>query len=208
MELCHQAASRPNVIITLPLFVYGSLACAVAEENSAERIARLEREIETLKKENERLGGLLILEEALRAAKRRAAPFSRAPQSMSPKTGKQTREKVRTPMSSPFPRTIDEVVEVPLPTKCPHCGGDWRKGKCFPSYQTEIPVPQVLQIECRFSLWSLRFARPLRRLTGLAGQPASRSVIFGRMRDFSQSRSPQCRRFERQTSSSLVSADV
>jgi hypothetical protein len=26
MELCHQAASRPNVIITLPLFVYGSLA--------------------------------------------------------------------------------------------------------------------------------------------------------------------------------------
>jgi hypothetical protein len=36
----------------------------VAEENSAEKIARLEREIETLKKENERLRGLL--EEALR----------------------------------------------------------------------------------------------------------------------------------------------
>jgi hypothetical protein len=29
----------------------------VAEENSAEKIARLEREIETLKKENERLRG-------------------------------------------------------------------------------------------------------------------------------------------------------
>jgi hypothetical protein len=25
MELCHQAASRPNVIIKIPLFVYGSL---------------------------------------------------------------------------------------------------------------------------------------------------------------------------------------
>jgi septal ring factor EnvC (AmiA/AmiB activator) len=47
----------------------------VAEEDSADRIARLEREIETLKKENERLRGLL--EEALRAAKRQAAPFSR-----------------------------------------------------------------------------------------------------------------------------------
>jgi hypothetical protein len=47
----------------------------VAEEHTAEKIARLEREIEVLKKENERLRQLL--EEALRAAKRQAAPFSR-----------------------------------------------------------------------------------------------------------------------------------
>jgi hypothetical protein len=47
----------------------------VAEERTAEKIARLEREIEVLKKENERLRQLL--EEALRAAKRQAAPFSR-----------------------------------------------------------------------------------------------------------------------------------
>jgi cell shape-determining protein MreC len=44
----------------------------VAEENAAEKIARLAQEIEVLKKENERLRRLL--EEALRAAKRQAAP--------------------------------------------------------------------------------------------------------------------------------------
>jgi hypothetical protein len=40
-----------------------------------EKVARLEREIAELKKENERLRRLL--EEALRSAKRQAAPFSR-----------------------------------------------------------------------------------------------------------------------------------
>jgi hypothetical protein len=47
----------------------------VAEEHTAEKITRLEREIEVLKKENDRLRQLL--EETLRAAKRQAAPFSR-----------------------------------------------------------------------------------------------------------------------------------
>jgi len=44
-------------------------------QETSEKIARLEREIEELKKENERLRRLL--EEALRSAKRQAAPFSR-----------------------------------------------------------------------------------------------------------------------------------
>jgi len=47
----------------------------VAEEHTAEKIAQLERENAVLKKEIERLRQLL--EEALRAAKRQAAPFSR-----------------------------------------------------------------------------------------------------------------------------------
>lgn len=47
----------------------------VPQEADAEKIARLEREIEQLKQENERLRR--ALEEALRAAKRQAAPFSR-----------------------------------------------------------------------------------------------------------------------------------
>ncbi len=44
-------------------------------QETSEKVARLEREIEALKKENERLRRLL--EEALRSAKRQAAPFSR-----------------------------------------------------------------------------------------------------------------------------------
>lgn len=45
------------------------------QETDAEKIARLEREIQELKAENERLRR--ALEEALRAGKRQAAPFSR-----------------------------------------------------------------------------------------------------------------------------------
>jgi hypothetical protein len=64
----------------------------VAEEHTAEEIARLKQEIEVLKKENERLRRLL--EEALRAGKRQAAPFSRQkpkahPQKPGRKAGKQ-----------------------------------------------------------------------------------------------------------------------
>jgi transposase len=64
----------------------------VAEENTTEKLAQLERKIEALERENERLRQLL--EEALRAAKRQAAPFSRQkpkaqPQRPGRKAGKQ-----------------------------------------------------------------------------------------------------------------------
>jgi putative transposase len=72
----------------------------VAEENAAEKIARLAQEIEVLKKENERLRRLL--EEALRAGKRQAAPFSRQkpkahPQTPGRKAGKQYGSRYRRP---------------------------------------------------------------------------------------------------------------
>jgi transposase len=94
----------------------------VAEEHAAEKITRLEQEIEVLKKENERLTRLL--EEALRAAKRQAAPFSRQkpkaqPQKSGRKAGKQYGRRCRRPL----PVQVDEIVEVPLPARCPRCGG-------------------------------------------------------------------------------------
>jgi hypothetical protein len=72
----------------------------MAEEHSAEKIAQLEQEIEVLKKENERLRRLL--EEALRAAKRQAASFSRQkpkaqPQKPGRKAGKQYGRRYRRP---------------------------------------------------------------------------------------------------------------
>jgi cell shape-determining protein MreC len=71
----------------------------VAEEHTAEKIARLEREIEVLKKENERLRQLL--EEALRAAKRQAAPLLAAEaQGSSPKTWTQSGKAVWATLSS------------------------------------------------------------------------------------------------------------
>jgi len=59
----------------------------VPQEADAEKMARLEREIEQLKQENERLRR--ALEEALRAAKRQAAPFSgRSPKANPQKPGR------------------------------------------------------------------------------------------------------------------------
>jgi hypothetical protein len=59
----------------------------VAQETDSEKIARLEREIERLKAENERLRH--ALEEALRVGKRQAAPFSRrAPKAHPEKPGR------------------------------------------------------------------------------------------------------------------------
>jgi transposase len=130
----------------------------VADENGAEKIARLEREIETLKKENERLRGLL--EEALRAAKRQAAPFSRRhPKACPQKPGRKPGREYGRRCRRPVPRTIDEVVEVPLPTKCPHCGGGLEEGEVVSQYQTEIPVPQVEQIEFRIHVGRCRKCR-------------------------------------------------
>ena len=147
----------------------------MAEENSAEKIARLEREIETLKKENERLRGLL--EEALRSAKRQAAPFSRRhPKACPQKPGRKPGRKYGRRCRRPVPRTIDEVVEVPLPTKCPHCGGGLEEGEVVSQYQTEIPVPQVVQMEFRIHVGRCRKCR--RRVQ--ARHPRQTSDAIGR----------------------------
>ena len=102
----------------------------MAEEHTAEKIARLEREIEVLKKENERLRHLL--EEALRAAKRQAAPFSRQkPKAQPQKPGRTTGKQYGRRYRRPLPDTVDEVVEVPLPAHCPRCGGGWKSARPF-----------------------------------------------------------------------------
>ncbi len=135
----------------------------MAEENTAEKIARLEREIEVLKKENERLRRLL--EEALRTGKRQAAPFSRQkpkahPQKPGRKAGKQYGRRYRRPLPDP----VDEVVEVPLPDRCPRCGGGLEEGETVSQFQTEIPEPRVECIEFRIHVGRCRHCR--RRVQG------------------------------------------
>jgi len=120
----------------------------VAEENSSEKIARLERQIEDLKAENERLRRLL--EEAVRASKRQAAPFSRQkpkanPQTPGRKSGKDYGRRCR----RPIPERVDEVIEVPLLQGCPHCGGKVKEISVVSQYQEEIPVPRVETSEFR-----------------------------------------------------------
>jgi len=118
----------------------------VAEENSTEKIAQLEQEVHALKKEIERLRRLL--EEAVRAGKRQAAPFSRQkpkaePQRPGRKAGKQYGRRYRRSL----PKEVDDIVEVPLPVCCPRCGGGLEECETVSQFQTEIPEPRVERVE-------------------------------------------------------------
>jgi transposase len=135
----------------------------VAEEHTTDKIAQLEREIEALKRENERLRRLL--EEALRAGKRQAAPFSRKKPKADPhkpgrKAGKQYGRRCRRPL----PEEVDEIVKVPLPACCPRCGGGLEECETVSQFQTEIPQPRVERIEFRISVG--RCGRCRRRVQG------------------------------------------
>ena len=120
----------------------------MAQETDSETIARLEREIEELKAENERLRR--ALEEALRAAQRQAAPFSRRhPKAHPQKPGRKAGQDYGLCSRREIPDSVDEVVEVPLPARCPHCGGGVEETGVVSQYQTEIPQPRVERIEFR-----------------------------------------------------------
>ena len=118
------------------------------QENESEKIARLEREIERLPAENERLRR--ALEEALRAAQRQVAPFSRRHlKANPPKPGRKAGPKYGLAHRRAIPEVVDEVVEVALPARCPHCGGGVEETGVDSQYQTEIPSPRVERIGCR-----------------------------------------------------------
>jgi transposase len=93
-----------------------SVACAGCQA--------LQRRLRDLQAENERLRRQL--DEAARAGKRQAAPFAKGQPAAQPKMpgrkpGKDYGTKAhRLP---PTPGQIDEVHEVPLPDRCPECGG-------------------------------------------------------------------------------------
>jgi transposase len=145
----------------------------VAQETDAEKIARLEHENESLRREVERLRRLL--EEALRAAKRQAAPFSRrSPKAHPSPLGRKAGNAYGRPCRRPIPECIDEVRDVPLPERCPHCGGAIQESGVVSQYQTEIPEPRVEQIEFRIHLG--RCGRCRRTVQGRHPRQTSQAV--------------------------------
>ena len=112
--------------------------------SSSGREKELERRVESLEKlleralaENERLRKQL--EEALRANKRSAAPFSRGDPKTDPKPpGRKPGGGYGQRATRPVPSRVDEPIRVPLPPRCPHCFGPIIMKDTQPQYQEDI----------------------------------------------------------------------
>lgn len=125
------------------------------QETDAEKIVRLEREIQQLRQEIDRLQRLL--EEALRAAKRQAAPFSRrAPKANPKKPGRKSGSCYGRIAHREIPQRIDETLEAELPAGCPHCGGRLSETEIVEQYQTDIPAPRIEHLRFRIHVGHCR----------------------------------------------------
>jgi transposase len=93
-----------------------------------ERLAELEGTLATVKEQ---------LEEARRAGKRQAAPFSKGPPKANPK--RPGRKAGHAPAHRSRPERIDRVLEAELPPVCPSCGGELGNHEIREQFQVDIP---------------------------------------------------------------------
>jgi transposase len=101
----------------------------------ARLIDELRVEVDRLKRE---------LEEARRAGKRQAAPFSKGPPKAQPKRpGRKTGHEA-SHRSAPPPERVDRTIEVPLPGDCPRCGTPLGSAPdaVRDQYQVDLPEPR------------------------------------------------------------------
>jgi transposase len=123
---------------------------------------RLQRENERLKQEAERLRR--ELEAALRASKRQAAPHSRGePQANPKRPGRKPGRGYGRRACRPIPSRVDEQIAVPLPERCPHCGGGVEPDGCETQYQEDIVRRTVVR---RFDIAVGRCRACTRRVQG------------------------------------------
>src|SRR5712692_8300461 len=114
------------------------------ESRQAEIIDKLTKENESLRqrlekaeKENDRLRKLL--EEALRSLKRQAAPFSKGKPKSNPKRpGRKSGSDYGQRAFRAVPDRVDEEIAVPLPKRCPDCGGQVVHDSTEPQFQEDI----------------------------------------------------------------------
>src|SRR5258706_12173510 len=105
------------------------------------------------------------MKEAVLRAKRNPPPFPGQNPKPTPQNPGRKGEKLYGPRyRRPLPATVDEVVEVPLPARCPRCGGGLEECETVSQFQTEIPEPRVERIEFRISVGRCRRCR--RRVQG------------------------------------------
>src|SRR5215467_2408482 len=138
---------------------------------------RLRRETERLKQETERLRQ--ELEAALRASKRQAAPHSRGEPKADPKRpGRKPGRRYGRRACRPIPRRVDEQIAVPLPERCPRCGGGVEPESCERQYQEEIVRRTVVR---RFDIAVGRCRNCQRRVQGRHQLQTSDAVGVGKV---------------------------
>ena len=115
---------------------------------------RLQRERDRWREQAEKLKKQL--DQALRANKRPAAPFSRGQRNPKPKRpGRKAGQSYGSHRRKQIPEQVDEVIAVPMPAQCPDCGGKLEQEDTQPQYQEEI---------VRKTIWR-RFDIPIGRCT-------------------------------------------
>ena len=83
-----------------------------------------------------------IIEQLRRGGKRQAAPFSKGPPKLNPKKpGRKSGDDYGAKAFRAVPPVMDETHDVPLPPRCPRCGGETLEHQgTVQQYQTEIPT--------------------------------------------------------------------
>lgn len=99
---------------------------------------RQARRLDKLEEDVARLRG--ALEEARRAGKRQASPFSKGSPKADPKRpGRKSGKDHGPAVFRAIPKRVDEIHDAPLPDSCPCCGGGLETERIATQYQTEIP---------------------------------------------------------------------
>jgi transposase len=107
-------------------------------------VVALEARVAQLEKHNAELQARVAqlekqLEEATRANKRQAAPFSRgSPKNNPKKPGRKSGKQHGPQANRQPPKKPDQIIDVPLPQSC-RCGGRLKETKVVHQYQVEIP---------------------------------------------------------------------
>lgn len=118
------------------------------------RIAELEERVAQLER---------LLENATRSQKRQAAPFSKgSPKQEAKKPGRKPGENYGPKARRPLPeKEPDEIIDVPLPERCPECGGQAEEDRVVQQFQVEIPRQPIVR---RFDIHAGRCRRCGRRI--------------------------------------------
>jgi len=144
-------------------------------DRAQQEIDRLRQENDHLKQEAERLRR--ELEAALRASKRQAAPHSRGNPKANPKrSGRKPGRRYGRQACRPIPARVDERITVPLPERCPHCGGSVEQESRETQYQEEIVRRTIVR---RFDIAVGRCRNCRRRVQGRHRLQVSDAVGVG-----------------------------